>query len=79
MNYILILEPRWRDRTVLIADHKIGKDNMVTIKHKEYPQPFYISGEIAKSYPLEMIKTKRGSELPVRAVPLLELQREVML
>lgn len=78
MNQILILEPRWHDRTVLLAERRLLAHNEVIIEHKDFPTPFYISGERARSFPLEQMRTKRGGTLAVRAIPLTELEREVI-
>ena len=51
---------------------------MIVIKHKEYPNPLYISGEKARSFPLEEMKTKAGGIVRVRAVPLQDLLEEVI-
>lgn len=73
MNVLAIREPRWRDRTVLLADWKLGEDNMVIIDHRNYPEPFYISGAQARQYPLESKKSKNGKEFFVRIVPINDL------
>lgn len=79
MNRIRILEPRWKDRTLLIADWKIGADNQIVVENKNYPQPFYASGEKLKTYPIQMIQTKSGSNAPMRIVPLAELSTDLVL
>lgn len=76
MNQIEILEPRWHDRIVLIADHKIVDDNEVVIRHKNYPHPIYMNGKWAKQFPLEDLKIRSGGKMKVRAVPLDELLKE---
>lgn len=74
MNHLTVLEPRWHDNQVLCADWKLGVDNIITIKHSDYPQPFYISGESAKSYPTQEVKTKRGGVAVMRVIPLSALE-----
>lgn len=75
-----IKQPRWHDRTVLIANHKLGEHNI--IRFSEAPTlkgAFYVSGQTAKKYPLEDLKLKRSKNgdstrtMKVRAVPLDEL------
>lgn len=78
MNEITIWEPRWHDKVVLIADHKIGTDNRITIEHKDFPVALYVSGKVAKQYPLESMKTKSGGFINVRAVPIRVLESEVL-
>lgn len=78
MNRIVIKSPRWHDRVVLIANHKIGTDNEIVIEHSDFPQPFYLSGERARTYPTEQLKAKAGGTMTVRAVPLHELENEVI-
>lgn len=78
VNTIFILEPRWHDRVVLVADHKLRTDNQIAIGHSEFPNALYISGERAKQYPIEVLKTRDGGEMPVRAIPLADLEKEVI-
>lgn len=48
-----IWQPRWHDRTVLLARFKIGKDNYITFsKTKSLPGTYYISGDKVRTYPL---------------------------
>lgn len=78
MNQIIVWEPRWHDRVVLVANHKLQEHNEIVIKYKTYPNPFYISGTVARSFPLEQLKTKAGTTMAVRAIPLVELEKEVI-
>lgn len=78
INQILIWEPRWHDRVVLVADRRILPENEVLIQHREFPRSFYITGEEARKYPLEQMRTKQGSTIAVRAIPLSELEKEVI-
>ena len=84
MGTFIIWEPRWRDKTVLLADRKIGKHNDVHITYKnkeglrQFPNPFYISGLQARKYPVEEMKTKKGDYLRVRAIPLSKLEEEII-
>lgn len=84
LNQIVIWAPRWHDRTVLVADRRLLAHNEILIKHKDsngtlmFPRPFYLSGKFAKSFPLEQMKTKSGGEIAVRAIPLSELEKEVL-
>jgi hypothetical protein len=78
LNKIVIWEPRWHDRVVLVADRRLLVHNEVIIEHKDFPRPFYLSGKFARSFPLEQMKTKNGGEIAVRAIPLSELEKEVI-
>lgn len=73
-----IWEPRWSTGDVLIADSKIRTHNTVKIEHKEFPEPFYLNGEFARSFPLEQMRTKSGGFIAVRAIPIIELKKEVI-
>lgn len=48
-----IKQPRWRDRTVLIAKYKVGTHNeIVFTEAKSMPGSYYISGLEAATYPI---------------------------
>lgn len=80
MNRIEILEPRWHDRTILVADWKIGRENQIVIKNHNFPEPFYMEGDKLKSYPVQMVKTKGGdNKVPMRVVPLNDLTTDLVL
>lgn len=78
INQILIWEPRWHDRTVLVAERRIMDENEVIVQHKDFPKPYYLSGSHAREFPLEQMKTKAGGEIAVRAIPLAELEKEII-
>ena len=78
MNAIHIWEPRWHDRAVLVADHRLQEHNQVVIEHKEFPTPFYVNGRWARQWPLEQMSTKSGGVIAVRAIPLVELCKETI-
>lgn len=70
-----IKQPRWHDRVVLIAEHKIARDNVIRFTEAPtMPGDYTISGEHAKSFPLEKFKTRAGGVMPVRAIPLSVLE-----
>jgi hypothetical protein len=49
-----IWQPRWKDRKVLLAKHKVGTHNRVTFsKSPTLTGEFYISGAKAATYPVE--------------------------
>lgn len=78
MNQILILAPRWHDRTVLIADRRLLVSNEIVIQHKDFPAPLYLTGKQAREFPLEDMPTKAGGTIAVRVVPLVELEKEII-
>lgn len=78
MNKIIVWEPRWHDRVVLVADYKLAKDNLIQINYKDFPEPFYLTSERARQFPLEQMKTKKGGTIAMRAIPIDELAKEVI-
>lgn len=78
MNKIRVWEPRWSTRDVLIADYKIEAHNEINIDWHEFPDPIYLSGERARTFPLEDMKTKNGSTIKMRAIPIDEIKKEVI-
>lgn len=51
---IVIWQPRWKDRKVLIAKYKVGQHNLITFtKAKSMEGEYYLSGETIKACPLE--------------------------
>ena len=78
MNQIIIWEPRWHDRTVLVADRRLFAHNELVIMHKAFPASFYLTAEQARMFPLEQMPTKAGGTIAVRAIPLTELEKEVI-
>lgn len=79
MQRIEILEPRWHDRKLLIANWKISKDNQIVINHHDFPEPFYASGDKLRSYPLQNVKSNQGNEVQMRVVSIDELSTDLTL
>lgn len=71
-----IWQPRYRDKTVLIAKHTLGEHNLV--RFTDAPSlgkdSYYLHIDTIKKYPTESMKTRRGSNILVHPVPLDELQ-----
>lgn len=67
-HQIKILEPRWHDRVVLVAKHKVGTHNILKFKAKQYPDEYYLSAETCRKYPLDS-----NGVIPCYAVSLDEL------
>jgi hypothetical protein len=67
---IEIWQPRWKDRRVLIAKHKVGTHNKITFtKAKSLPEEYYLSGKTIQSYPIGF-----NGKLEVYEVPMGELE-----
>lgn len=67
-----IIEPRYRDHAVLLAQYKLapGYPAKIHIRKGAYAGDYEISAkDIAKS-PSETMKTKNGSKIAMKAVPL---------
>lgn len=78
-----IKTPVWGGRKVGLATYKLAAHNeiRITTKDKEgnlyYPQPLYISGEKARTYPLQPVRSNPNIKLHVIPVSDLEvLERE---
>lgn len=69
MANIEIWQPRWKDRVVLIARHKVGADNYITFtKTKSLPGTYYISGDEVRACPIST-----NGKIACYAVPLDDL------
>lgn len=76
MNVINIRAPRWHRKDVLVASWKVGSWNQITIEHvnkqgvRSYPEPFIVSGEWLKKYPL--IDHPHGKMIEIPLADLIE-------
>lgn len=76
---LYIQEPRWHDRRVLLADHKLGKYNKVIITaldkdgNKHFPDTLYISGRDAKKFPKQSNGTIDCRAVPINEFKILEI------
>lgn len=72
----IIWQPRWRDKTVLIAKRVVVEHNLV--RFTEAPSLgdglYYLSGKTIRKYPAESMKTSRGGSILVHPVSLDELE-----
>ena len=72
----IIWQPRYRDKTVLIAKRTLGEHNLV--RFTDAPSlgkgSYYLHIDTIKKYPTESMKTRRGSNILMHPVPLDELQ-----
>lgn len=74
---IEIWEPRWKDRRVLIARYRIpaGQDFEIKIVKSAAKGIYRVTNDLICKSPIEVMKTKTGKEIQMRAVPLDELER----
>ena len=83
-NLINIFAPRWKDRTILIADWKIGKDNDIDITATKkdgtryFPEVFHATGEWLQAYPLEDKPNGKMRIVPLQALFELKLDQDIM-
>lgn len=74
-----IWEPRYRDKTILVANYKIPtrEDLKIKISKGYYKGDYTVTKEVALNCPLEQMQTKRGGTVEVRVIPLANLKKEV--
>lgn len=74
---IEVWQPRWRDRKVLIARYRIpaGQDFKIKITQSVAKGVYLVKNETVRKAPIEMMKTRQGKEIQMRAVPLDELEK----
>lgn len=72
-----IFEPRYRDRSVLIARYKIspGYPMQVKILRGAYKGKYEIPAKALSGGTSEMMKTKAGQNIEMKAIPLDSLVR----
>ena len=74
---IIIKQPRYRDRTVLVARYKIPCGKGVTIKILEgaYKGTYTVSNDVICASPIEPLTTRYGKSISMRAIQLDNLNR----
>lgn len=74
-NIITVLQPRWHDRAVLVANWRIvaGMNRITMPRAKNHPD-YYMTGVELWAYPLETKISKAGKPFDVRVVPLDDLK-----
>lgn len=73
INKIEIWQPRYHDRTVLIATYKVKQDNVIIFtKAKHLPDEYYLSGETIKKYPVETNGTISCYVVPMKELDAVE-------
>jgi hypothetical protein len=71
MSQIEIWQPRWYDRVVLIARHKVGGRNYITFTQAPtLPGTYYVAGDEVRTHKLES-----NGKIPCYAVPLDKLHK----
>lgn len=75
---IEIWEPRYRDRKVLIANHKLtpGRDTEVKIVKGFYKGVYAVKWKDIANSNIEHMQVRRGGTMQVRAVPVEKLIRK---
>lgn len=74
---IVIKQPRYRDRTVLVARYKIPCGKGITIKILEgaYKGIYKVSSDVICASPIETMSTRYGKTISMRAIGLDNLER----
>lgn len=79
-----IRKPVWGGRKVGLATYKIGTHNQIDIlytysnsEERVYPQPLYISGEKARTYPTQPVKSNPSIILHIIPINDLEVLERV--
>ncbi len=74
---IKIKEPRYHDRSVLIARYHIpcGQGVTIQILKGAYAGEYKVSNEVICASPIETMRTRSGKNLSMRAVPIEKLER----
>lgn len=74
---IIIKQPRYRDRTCLLARYKLpcGQDVQVKILEGAYKGIYKVSNEAICNSPIEGMETKQGKIIAMRAVSLDAMER----
>ena len=75
---IEIWEPRYRDKTVLLAQYRLRSDEDVSIKIVKgyYAGNYKVRADDIRNAERETMKTKKGGEITVVIVPLEKLVKE---
>lgn len=75
---IEIWEPRYRDKTVLLAGYRLlaGEDAEVKIVKGYYAGNYKVSSDTINEAQRETMKTKKGGEITVVIIPLEKLEKQ---
>lgn len=70
---IVIWQPRWRDKRVLVAAHNVGTHNQITFtKAPTYPDTYYASGDVIRDCPLDTNGKINCYAVPIDRLEILE-------
>ena len=74
---IEIRAPRYRDRVVLLAKYRLpcGQGVDVKILYGAYKGIYHVSNKAICESPIELMTTKQGKQIQMRAVPLDKMER----
>ena len=74
---IAIREPRYRDRSCLLARYRLParQDVHVEIQKGAYKGEYLVRTEVICASPIEQMRTRSGHMLSMRAVPLDKMER----
>lgn len=73
-NYLEVWQPRWYDRKVLLAKHKVGTHNKIVFtKAPTLKGAYYLAGTTIKKYKLEHNGTIQCYAVPLDVLEALEL------
>ena len=81
MKKYTIKEPIWATKSVGIADYRLTDDLLVDISYKDksgnvlYPGEFLVKKDIAKKYPIQIIKSVPTGNLKLHIIPIDDLMK----
>ena len=79
MKKYTIKEPIWATKSVGIADYRLTDDLLVDISYKDkagnvlYPGEFLVKKDIAKTYPIQELKSTPAGGLKLHIIPIADL------
>lgn len=75
---IEVWEPRYRDKSVLLAVYRLPKEGDVEFKITKgfYAGEYTVSREDLKSAKREVMKTKKGEDIQMVSVPLEKIKKK---
>lgn len=74
---IEIWQPRWKDRTVLVARYKIayGQDFKIKITQSAAKGIYLVKSAVCRDAHIEKMKTKQGKDIEMKVIPMDKLER----
>lgn len=79
MKYFAIYQPRYHDKRVLLAAHKVGEHNKIVFLQAPDmgTEPYYVSGKTVKKYPKQSNGAIKCYAVPLSELETLELTRDI--